>query len=633
MTVAEVSAVGLPAVYVPLPHGNGEQALNAAPVVAAGGGVLVPDAELTGERVLAELVPLLADPARLAATGTAARASGHADADERLADVIVLDVVAAPVVTAPPSVPGRWGAGAPGRHRRGRDERHRPDPARPRGRRSPGRTPRTRARARAAGARRAGRRSATTRRTCPPAGHASSCPRRSARPTRSWSPPASAACPWCTGPHALAALTAGRRVAGVAGTHGKTSTTLDAHRGAAALRARPVVRDRRRPDRVGRGAHHGAGDIFVAEADESDGSFLAFAPHVAVVTNVEPDHLDHHGTAEAYRGRVRRSSSTGSSPAARWSPAPTTRASPRSSPGAPRTGGVTCAATAQAAAVPTPCCSTSRPAGAGARVRARLGGDELVLRLAVPGEHMVLNALGAVAGRRRAGRARRLPGRAGSPRSTGCGGGSSSRAARAASRVYDDYAHHPTEVAAQLRAAPGGRPAGGRLVVAFQPHLYSPDPDVRRRVRRRARLADEVVVLDVYGAREDPEPGVTGALVADAVPLPPEQVHYVPRWAEVPAVLAGSPARVTWCSRWARATSPSSARRCCGSSIGRPALRGRTRDRAGDDGRERRTAGRAVTPPARRPGSGRRGRVRGGDDGGSDWERAGRGRAAREARR
>ena len=91
MTVAEVSAVGLPAVYVPLPHGNGEQALNAAPTVAAGGGVLVPDAELTGDRVLAELVPLLTDPARLATMGAAARGSGHADAAERLAH-LVLDV-------------------------------------------------------------------------------------------------------------------------------------------------------------------------------------------------------------------------------------------------------------------------------------------------------------------------------------------------------------------------------------------------------------------------------------------------------------------------------------------------------------------------------------------------------------
>ncbi|MBW0092088.1 undecaprenyldiphospho-muramoylpentapeptide beta-N-acetylglucosaminyltransferase [Pseudonocardia sp. KRD-184] len=89
MTVAEVSAVGLPAVYVPLPHGNGEQALNAGPVVAAGGGVLVADDELTGDRVLTELLPLLTDPARLAAMGAAARASGHADADERLARVVL----------------------------------------------------------------------------------------------------------------------------------------------------------------------------------------------------------------------------------------------------------------------------------------------------------------------------------------------------------------------------------------------------------------------------------------------------------------------------------------------------------------------------------------------------------------
>ncbi|MCW2722052.1 glycosyltransferase [Pseudonocardia sp.] len=91
MTVAEVSAVGLPAVYVPLPHGNGEQALNAGPVVAAGGGVLVDDADLTGDRALAELLPILTDPRRLAAMGAAARASGHADADVRLAHV-VLDV-------------------------------------------------------------------------------------------------------------------------------------------------------------------------------------------------------------------------------------------------------------------------------------------------------------------------------------------------------------------------------------------------------------------------------------------------------------------------------------------------------------------------------------------------------------
>jgi UDP-N-acetylglucosamine--N-acetylmuramyl-(pentapeptide) pyrophosphoryl-undecaprenol N-acetylglucosamine transferase len=91
MTVAEVSSVGLPAVYVPLPHGNGEQELNARPVVDAGGGMLVPDADLTGEKVAALVTGLVGDPERLAATAAAARRSGHAGADETLARM-VLDV-------------------------------------------------------------------------------------------------------------------------------------------------------------------------------------------------------------------------------------------------------------------------------------------------------------------------------------------------------------------------------------------------------------------------------------------------------------------------------------------------------------------------------------------------------------
>ena len=81
-------AIGLPAAYVPLPHGNGEQALNAQPVVDAGGGAMVPDAELTGDRVLAELVPWFAEPRRLGQMGAAARASGHAGADEALARIV-----------------------------------------------------------------------------------------------------------------------------------------------------------------------------------------------------------------------------------------------------------------------------------------------------------------------------------------------------------------------------------------------------------------------------------------------------------------------------------------------------------------------------------------------------------------
>ena len=91
-TVAELTAVGLPAVYVPLPHGNGEQALNVAPVVENGGGILVPDEELTGDRALAELMPLLTDPGRALEMGRRARLAGHGDADERMAR-IVLEVI------------------------------------------------------------------------------------------------------------------------------------------------------------------------------------------------------------------------------------------------------------------------------------------------------------------------------------------------------------------------------------------------------------------------------------------------------------------------------------------------------------------------------------------------------------
>jgi UDP-N-acetylmuramate--alanine ligase len=105
-------------------------------------------------------------------------------------------------------------------------------------------------------------------------------------------------------------------------------------------------------------------------------------------------------------------------------------------------------------------------------------------------------------------------------------------------RVYDDYAHHPTEVAAQLRAARAV--AGeGRLIVVFQPHLYSRTREFADGFGAALGLADEVVVMEVYGAREDPVPGVTGAMVADAVPLPAGRVLFEPSWsAAAPAMAA-----------------------------------------------------------------------------------------------
>jgi len=92
MTVAEVAAVGLPAVFVPLPHGNGEQALNAKPVVDAGGGIIVPDEQLSPDKVAELVVPMLTDPRRIASMSAAARGIGHREAADVLARM-VLEVV------------------------------------------------------------------------------------------------------------------------------------------------------------------------------------------------------------------------------------------------------------------------------------------------------------------------------------------------------------------------------------------------------------------------------------------------------------------------------------------------------------------------------------------------------------
>ena len=104
-------------------------------------------------------------------------------------------------------------------------------------------------------------------------------------------------------------------------------------------------------------------------------------------------------------------------------------------------------------------------------------------------------------------------------------------------RVYDSYAHHPTELTADLSAAREVAD-GGRVVVVFQPHLFSRTRFFAEEFGAALGLADEVVVMDVYAAREDPVPGVTGALVAAAVPLPPQQVVFEPSWSAVADHLA-----------------------------------------------------------------------------------------------
>jgi UDP-N-acetylmuramate--alanine ligase len=334
----------------------------------------------------------------------------------------------------------------------------------------------------------------------------------------------------------LAELMADHRAACVSGSAGKTSTTSMLVVALQACGADPSFMIGGDLLASGSSAHHGHGDVFVAEADESDGSFLAYSPAVAIVTNIEPDHLDHHGTAEAYVAVF-------DAFAARIEP-----------------GGclVVCADDPGAAAL------GERAEAAGIRVRRygraatglkdvvvldyrpeastgllelQVGGSHQQLRLGVAGEHQALNACAALlAGLDLGGPLPRLL--EGLSSFTGVRRRFELRGQAGGVRVYDDYAHAPTKVAAQLRAARPVLGERGRLLVAFQPHLYSRTRDFAAQFGEALSLADEVVVLDVYGAREQPEPGVSGELIAAQIDLPPERVHYEPSWAAVPGLLA-----------------------------------------------------------------------------------------------
>ena len=326
---------------------------------------------------------------------------------------------------------------------------------------------------------------------------------------------------------ALAALMRGRRVVAVAGTAGKTTTTAMVTVALQRCGADPSFAIGGELIETAATAHEGAGEVFVAEADESDGSFLLYAPTVAIVTNVEPDHLDHYGTAEAvstaFEAFADRVVPGGLVVACADDPGSAALAAgvrARRRNVSVRTYG-----TADRADVRVVDLDVSGPA---ARFGLASGpdGDAVRLTLRVPGAHNALNAAAAWTVGRWLGYdasclAQGLAAYQGTRRrfeTKGEAGGV---------RVVDDYAHHPTKVAAVLRAVRGVS-RQGRVLAVFQPHLYSRTRIFAAEFGSALGLADEVVVLDVYGAREDPEPGVTGELVALAIPLPPGHVAYEP---------------------------------------------------------------------------------------------------------
>ena len=303
----------------------------------------------------------------------------------------------------------------------------------------------------------------------------------------------------------------GRRTVAVAGTHGKTTTTAMLTCALVAAGADPSFAIGAEVAGLGTNARLGGGDVLVAEADESDGAFLVYGPEGAVVTNVDVDHLDIWGTEEAYAaafdefiGTVRGFVVLGIDDAGARALAPVA---------AERGLDVVTAGFAEDADYR----ATDLVIEQGRTTFAvQLEGEHVVdVVLAVPGAHFAQDALlalaaGLVLGHDPAALA------AGLATYTGARRRMEHLGDAAGVRVYDSYAHHPTEIRADLAAA-RALAGDGRLVVAFQPHLVSRTRVFGAAMGRELSAADRVVVADLYLAREDPDPAVTADLVVDAV--------------------------------------------------------------------------------------------------------------------
>lgn len=348
-------------------------------------------------------------------------------------------------------------------------------------------------------------------------------------------------------PVVLAKLMAGDTTLMVTGTHGKTTTTSMLIVALQHSGFDPSFAVGGDIGEAGTNAHHGSGDCFVAEADESDGSLLEYTPDVAVVTNIEADHLDFFGSAEAYSAVfdqfVERLSPGGALVVCNDDPGSAALAERTEALGIRVLRYGTSGSRADLAGALV----SWEQQGTGAVALVQLAGEQQprAMRLAVPGRHMALNALAALLAATEIGAAAEtvldgLAGFEGVRRRFELVGTADGV------RVFDDYAHHPTEIRATLaalRTVAGASESadsvgGGRSIVVFQPHLYTRTQTFAQEFGAALSDADEVFVLDVFGAREQPLAGVSGALVADHVVGP--AVTYVPDFSAVADQVAAS---------------------------------------------------------------------------------------------
>ncbi|RUP03300.1 MAG: UDP-N-acetylmuramate--L-alanine ligase [Mycobacterium sp.] len=339
-------------------------------------------------------------------------------------------------------------------------------------------------------------------------------------------------------PVVLAKLMAGRTTLMVTGTHGKTTTTSMLIVALQHCGRDPSFAVGGELGEAGTNAHHGSGDIFVAEADESDGTLLEYTPNVAVVTNIESDHLDFYGSTEAYVGVfdsfVERLAPGGALVVCTDDPGAAALARRTAELGIR----VLCYGSGDGPLAARLLSWEQRGTEAVAHIQLADEPHQRVMRLSVPGRHMALNALAALLAAIEIG----------APVDEVLDGLAAFEGVRRrfelvgtahSVRVFDDYAHHPTEVAATLAAVRSvvQQSGSGRSLVVFQPHLYSRTKAFAQEFGHALDGADQVFVLDVYGAREQPLAGISGATVAEHVSAP---VRYLPDFSAVAEELAGA---------------------------------------------------------------------------------------------
>ena len=334
----------------------------------------------------------------------------------------------------------------------------------------------------------------------------------------------------------LAGLAAPREAIAVTGTHGKSTTSSMVAVMLAECGLDPAVLVGARVDAFGSNARIGGGPHFVVEADESEPSLLALRPRIAVLTNLEPEHLDQYGTFDRLRDTlVRFANRTVESGAVVLC---------ADDPGAAGLRGRIERRVVTYALDEAPADVVGREpvfGAAGSRCRveyAREGRRETTaLEVRVPGGHNLLNGLAAFAVGLEVGLEPEAAAAA-LGRFTGVGRRFEHRGAAGGVRVVDDYGHHPTEIAAVLAAA--RRQPHDRLVVVFEPHRYTRTARFLDRFARALAAADVLVLVDIFAAGEPPIEGVSTERLAQAVRRETDRpVHHARTLDEVPDLVAG----------------------------------------------------------------------------------------------